>query len=604
MKKFFTVLLCTLALAGATLSAQLPTVLLQKQHLVYEGAFRLPATGGFDGGGQAMSFNPVTNSLMFRNGAEVNIPAVLQGNFGDLATATLRSPARALVDESVFVCNEQKLVGGTLPWLGDLIVSVYCYFDGGTEQRSHWRLSGSTVMGPVRVGSIGAGFVAGWMTPIPQEWQAEFGGPALTGQGSIPVISRTSAGPAASVFNPADIGVKNPVPATPVLGYPMDHQTIGTTESNGTLYNTTQWMGGMVFPNGTSTVLFFAGRKAKGQFCYGPGTDDQSLHMTPYPGAPQSENWCYDPVNHDKGTHGYPYAHFVYAYDAKDLVAVKNGQKAMWQVVPYATWEFDLPFQYAQRVLPGVAYDPLTKRIYMTAANADVYKPIVHVFRVDPAVAVPPPTQPPPPPPVTTAVGSVTATAPSPVVTGTSVQIVTVVKDTAGNVISKPVTCAVEHSFLGSVDSNCVFTAASLASLPAGWTKQATGFWATSEGVSSPWGFILVVAPTTQPPPPADTDGDGVPDSSDSCPTVAGTQPDGCQPPPPPPPAPVDPCVALPGLLTVSQWPLAAEGSRRFTYSYTVAGTITEVVSGSFTLKPDTFTVVDKRGCTASAKRP
>lgn len=37
------------------------------------------------------------------------------------------------------------------------------------------------------------------------------------------------------------------------------------------------------------------------------------------------------------------------------------------------------------------------------------------------------------------------------------------------------------------------------------------------------------------PPPPADRDGDGVPDSQDSCPDTPGTQADGCNPPPPPP---------------------------------------------------------------------
>lgn len=43
--------------------------------------------------------------------------------------------------------------------------------------------------------------------------------------------------------------------------------------------------------------------------------------------------------------------------------------------------------------------------------------------------------------------------------------------------------------------------------------------------------------PPPPPPPPADTDGDGVPDSQDACPNVAGSQADGCNPAPPP-----DPC--------------------------------------------------------------
>jgi hypothetical protein len=349
-----------------------------------------------------MSFDAANNTLWMAGQsaqllAEVDIPDIRTGtSVGDLATASLRTPFRDVLRGKLddLQGTEAKLLGGTLPWLGDLIVSGYLYFEQGTERRSHFRVRGSTVTGPAQVGNAGAGFVSAWMTPIPPEWQGPLGGPALTGQGSIPIISRTSSGPAASVFNPADVGVRSPVPATPVVGYPLGHQTLGTADSNGTLYSSTQYMAGMVFPAGTRTVLFFAGRKALGKFCYGPGTTNQSLHLTPYPGAPQSENWCYDPVNFDKGTHGYPYTHFVYAYDANDLVAVKNGQKQPWQVEPYATWSFDLPFQYAQRVIAGVAYDSETKRVFLTAANGDGDKPLVHVFTIDAAASITMPTGP------------------------------------------------------------------------------------------------------------------------------------------------------------------------------------------------------------------
>jgi hypothetical protein len=486
-----------------------------------------------------MTFNPINGTLLI-NGTEVNIPAIRQGTLADLATATVRTPNRSWVDPGVFICNESKIIGGVMPWGSDLIVSAYCYFDSGTEQRSHWRVANGgagAATGPVQVGTSGAGFVSAWMTPIPVEWQGLLGGPALTGQGSIPVISRTSSGPAASVFNPADIGVKNPVPATPVVGYPHSDSgsmlTLGTVESNGTLWNSTQWMGGMVFPNGTRSILFFAGRKAKGQFCYGPGTTDQSLHMTTYPGAPLSEKWCYDPVNLDKGTHGYPYAHFVYAYDANDLVAAKNGQKAIWQVVPYATWEFDLPLQYAQRVIRGVGYDPVTKRVFLAAENGDGDNPLIHVLEVDLAVSTPPTeicgdgvdndsdglidegcTTPPPPPPA--GVQSVSITFPSPVVGGQTSQIVATVLDAAGAPMAGvTITYGIEHAALATADANGLMTTTWGGVWAAeGRTQGATGVWATAGGVTSPVKFLTVLNPATAPPPPppppADTAGPSV----------------------------------------------------------------------------------------------
>ena len=48
-------------------------------------------------------------------------------------------------------------------------------------------------------------------------------GPALTGQCCLAIISRTSYGPAVSVFDPNDLGVKNPVPDIPLLYYPASH---------------------------------------------------------------------------------------------------------------------------------------------------------------------------------------------------------------------------------------------------------------------------------------------------------------------------------------------------------------------------------------------
>jgi len=73
--------------------------------------------------------------------------------------------------------------------------------------------------------------------------------------------------------------------------------------------------------------------------------------------------------------------------------------------------------------------------------------------------------------------------------------------------------------------------------------------------------------------------------------------------PPPPPPPPPGPCAMNPGVLTVSQWPMSAEGSRRLTYSYTVTGVVTAAKIVSLTFGPDVLTVTDARGCTAKVNR-
>jgi hypothetical protein len=89
----------------------------------------------------------------------------------------------------------------------------------------------------------------------------------------------------------------------------------------------------MVFPSGSRSLLYF-GTQGIGKFCYGEGTSDPSLNGKP---TPDGTIWCYDPDNSSKGTHAYPYVPEVWAYDARDLLAVRRGLKKPWQVKPYAT---------------------------------------------------------------------------------------------------------------------------------------------------------------------------------------------------------------------------------------------------------------------------
>jgi len=72
---------------------------------------------------------------------------------------------------------------------------------------------------------------------------------------------------------------------------------------------------------------------------------------------------------------------------------------------------------------------------------------------------------------------------------------------------------------------------------------------------------------------------------------------------PPPPPPPVDPCVAAPGVLTVSSWPSSAEGARQLRYSYSVSGVVTTVRTLLVDLVSGRVTATDARGCVSEARR-
>jgi hypothetical protein len=256
-------------------------------------------------------------------------------------------------------------LGGTLIFNNRLIVSAYGYYDANANQvLSHFTslpdlsVTGDA-SGPYQVGDW-AGIVSGYMTSIPLEWRQAFGGPALTGNCCLSIISRTSYGPAVSAFNPDDLGSLDPVPSTPVLYYPGEHP-LAEWDSTGPYFNGSTNIAGMAFPPGTRSVLFF-GRQGIGTFCYGTGEE------------------CGDPVDSSKGTHAYPYIHQVWAYDALDLLAVKEGSKNPWDILPYALWVLDEMDSEGSATIAGAAYDPHGGRIYITERYGE--EPVVHVYQI------------------------------------------------------------------------------------------------------------------------------------------------------------------------------------------------------------------------------
>jgi hypothetical protein len=260
-------------------------------------------------------------------------------------------------------------IGGLLVYQGKLYVTAYSYYDADHSQRlSHFSrpltlsIKGQ-VSGPYEVGTLKAGLVSGYMTHIPEVWQASLGGPAITGNCCLSIISRTSWGPSAFAFNPAELGKTNPAPTVALLYYSQGHPTLGGWNKAGPHFNGTTHIRGLAFPEGTRTVLYF-GRHGTGRFCYG------------------GEN-CKDPTSKIRGNHAYPYVYQVWAYDAEQLKAAKNGQKNPWEVRPYAVWNFELPFQHGSRFLGGVAYDSTTQRIFLAQSHAEPSgTPMIHVFTV------------------------------------------------------------------------------------------------------------------------------------------------------------------------------------------------------------------------------
>jgi hypothetical protein len=386
------------AVAHAQDATQLP--LLTQSNLSYLGSFALPANdgsgsaqGSFAYGGQALSVTPQGTLLLgghtwYSSLCEVSIPGIG-------GTATVLQPCADVTEGRLSLIDSGSIeLGGSLVYGGRQIVSAYSYYDADNSQTGSHFVSGTTlaaagdVVGPVQVGTAGAGFVSGYMGLVPPEWQTTLGGAALTGNCCIPIISRTSSGPALSVFNPDDVGAVTPVPATQLLGYPLAHQ-LANADTQNAFFTRSDGIGGVAFPSGTRSVLFI-GRHGAGQPCYGEGSA------------------CGDPTNASKGEHAYPYVHQVWAYDANALVAVKEGRMAPYDVTPYAMWTLSEIDTTGSAGIRSAFYDPATNRIYMTDGGGE--SPRVHVYQVTggstaaaPTTTTPPTTTAPTPTTPTTA---------------------------------------------------------------------------------------------------------------------------------------------------------------------------------------------------------
>ncbi len=380
--------------------------LLTAGNLVYQGAFRLPATddgGSFSFGGAPLAYNPAGNSLFVGSYtqlmAEVTIPTPVNSpDVAALPFATYRQGFADPVEGHRAEVGDGAGLNGLLVSGGALFGTVSVFYDAnGAQAVSHyrratdlaqasffgfkaiWQPSAADVANGVP--ASGTGFASGYLAAVPAAWQPLLGGPAVSGQWGLPIISRESYGPALVAWDPSSLGAAD---GKALLYYTSLHATLGPWANSGPLWGGTDVQGGVALVDGTRSALFF-GRHGTGTFCYGEGTGTQALVGTINPG--DGSLYCYDPTSSDKGQHAYPYVFQVWAYDLNDLAAVKAGAKQPWEVVPYTTWTLPLPTAaLSWKGLAGVGYDAAHRLLYVSQLQADqdgyASRALVHVFGI------------------------------------------------------------------------------------------------------------------------------------------------------------------------------------------------------------------------------
>jgi len=354
--------------------------LLQKNNLTSLGSFRLK-TGrdyfSYSARGMSFSRTPAGKKTLYLAGmdwyqrvGQIEIPATLStsAQWSAYTEAPMLQMPTDITDGILGPHPNPNKIGGTLPYNGRLIVSGYIYYDGNGDQRvshgvSDFDLSKTNDFRGFfsMTNSAHARTKGGYMTIIPEEWRTLFGGPALTGNCCLAIIGASSTGPAVHVFDPDDVGVKDPVPATPLLLNPYPIANCGNQSAE---WNCTTQITGIAFPERTNSVLFF-GTQGVGPNCYKCDWDGDG--------------------NAAGGYDAPPYHAQVWAFDAAELLKVKKGEKTPQEVKPYVIWHLD-DIIGASGILAS-AYDPVEQRLYLETRGAE--EPTVTVLQIDTNVVAP-----------------------------------------------------------------------------------------------------------------------------------------------------------------------------------------------------------------------
>ena len=376
-------LLLAILLSAAVTAQDLSSLpLFDMKDLTYEGAFRVPATAfgpsdiNYSQG--PIAYNPDRHSLYMVGHthqqaiAEFAIPElVVSDSLADLnfAPAALQDFRSFLEDAPGGNPQTINRVGGLL-YVTDgsqpkLIVNGYEYYDAPGDNtvttlivEDADNLTGSNVRGYLAFAG-GAGHTSGWLSPVPMGLEATFGGNYLTGQSSgRPIISRLSVGPSAFAFTMADLlaGPKE-IPTTKLLDFslrnPLHPDLSNDSLQNDVWTHLSKATYGFIVP-GTRTYLTLgnSGGHETG-VCY---------KCTPDTGR-RCGGYC-TPVAGDN----YQY---YWLWDLEDLLAVKNGAMASYDVRPYDYGAFPTPFNEVYHGIGGGSFDPATGSLYLSIQKGD-----------------------------------------------------------------------------------------------------------------------------------------------------------------------------------------------------------------------------------------
>ena len=271
-------------------------------------------------------------------------------------------------------------ITGMLYINGQLIINAERWYDAVADNvdttlvmRDAGNMASSTIDGYYQMN--GDTESSGYMSPIPAEWQADFGGAYLTGWASnYSIISRYSVGPSLWVFDHAtllnDSGANSgPINATAFLNYSYAggnriHPDAWeeSTGSSSPLWNPlARAMFGFIVP-GTNTFAVF-------------GSNAGIYSGVGYKITQNNGNLCGGPCAYDASD----YYNYYWLYDVQDILNATN----VYDPQPYEYGELSVPFDESGSIrISGGTFDPSTGTLYLALREADGNAPVIVVYQI------------------------------------------------------------------------------------------------------------------------------------------------------------------------------------------------------------------------------
>lgn len=372
----------------------------QPSDLEYLGSIAMP--GGrfgeseharFHYGGGGLAYHPQRDTLFLKGHshgnmfAEIKIPAL---DPGQPATAEVlqnfAEPSEGIAWKTMN--NDQSpSIGGAVAFSEDGRQLIFTTLEGYDADANHraclfarptdLSVRGK-VAGPVSVGTIPSGFLAGYACTIPDPYRTALGCDIALGCGGANIARRSSQGPGLIAFNSQRL----PEGYKPLVYYTIDQGKQMVDPSTGREIdpdhkNLVYLVGGITRIKGVAWIddrVVFFGPHGLGTYCYDTGEK------------------CNDPAKPDRGGHAYPYRPWYWSYSAVELMRVARGEKQPWEarLASYGSLLDAFPAELKPAGqdpwwdIAGVAYDRQNKRLFVSVPHIDEnYElPRILVYRV------------------------------------------------------------------------------------------------------------------------------------------------------------------------------------------------------------------------------